>query len=463
MPGPRTAASLLAAALALAIAHSVYQMPIQVSDSLDIIVISATAPSTLELFRREGANGTLRPMRYVQARALVAAATATGWSLHAWFRGTHAALTVVLILLFVIAARVTSWLDVAAFGLALTVLTGMHTFTPMLREAYPVNHFLEVAIIVLFVVTIAQRPARAVSEACLIALLAFALSLIESSVLIWVAIVACRLLRMPGIRSRTAIAATLLMVVYAGARIYLEIGAPQIGGHDSGYGGTFYSGDELRARFADNPLPFYAYNLAAGILSVLFSEPQNGLYSILKSLKAGEFAPVVPIQITSSALITMAIAAFAVDAVRRRLWGDDQRLVAAAGLVLLASGGLCLVYVKDEILSAAGVLYALSAFVATRWLLQQVGRTTGRRTVLAAVPLFFLIVAPLWAFRTLGVHFDLRHTGFVNRNDWAVVRPEASSDGAAASWTRRLREEGLRRPVTGESFLPPRGDRYWIE
>ena len=136
----------------------------------------------------------------------------------------------------------------------------------VLREAYPVNHFLEVAIIVLFVVTMAQRQARAGIEACLIALLAFALPLIETSVLIWVAIVACTLLRMPGIRPRTAIVATLLMVVYAGARSYLEIGTPQIGGHDSGYGGSYFSGDELRARFADNPLPFYAYNVAAGIL-----------------------------------------------------------------------------------------------------------------------------------------------------------------------------------------------------
>lgn len=463
-PGPRTAAYLFAAALALAIAHSVYQIPIQISDSLEVIVASAAAPSTSALFARQGAAGTLRPMRYLQARALVAAASATGGSLHAWFRGTHAALAVMLVLLFAAAAPVRSWLDLAPFGLALTILTGMHTFTPMLREAFPVNHFLEVAVIVLFVVTRAQRAPRWLADAVIIALLAFALLLVETAVLIWIAIVACAVLRMPGIRPRTAVIATVVLVLYAGARTYFDIGAPQIGAHGSGYGAEFHSGDELRDRFGTNPLPFYGYNVVAGVLSVLFSEPQNGLYSILRSLNAGEFPPVVPIQVTSSALITLVAAGFIVFSLRQRAWSDDQRLVAAAAIVLLASGGLCLTYVKDDILSVAGVLYALTAFVTTRWLLQQCDRSGGARALVALVPVFFLVCAPLWAFRALGVHFDLRHTAYVTRNDWGRMHPAGDKANALESaLTRRLQQEALRRQVTGDSFLPPRGDRYWIE
>jgi hypothetical protein len=163
-------------------------------------------------------------------------------------------------------------------------------------------------------------------------------------------------------------------------------------------------------------------------------------------------------------LITLVAVGFIVSSIRKRAWTNEQRLVAAAAIVLLASGGLCLTYVKDDILSVAGVLYALAAFVTTRWLLQQCDQLGGTRVLAAVVPLFFLVCAPLWAFRALGVHFDLRHTAYVTRNDWARIRSATDETPALESGlTKRLQQEALRRQVTGDSFLPPRGDRYWIE
>ena len=58
--------------LALPIAQSVYRIPVQVSDSLDVILVADEAPSTSALLARLGAAGTLRPLRYVQARWMIA-------------------------------------------------------------------------------------------------------------------------------------------------------------------------------------------------------------------------------------------------------------------------------------------------------------------------------------------------------------------------------------------------------
>jgi hypothetical protein len=87
------------------------------------------------------------------------------------------------------------------------------------------------------------------------------------------------------------------------------------------------------------------------------------------------------------------------------------------------------------------------------------------RSVAVCTAIFFLIAGPLWAFRTLGVHYDLRHTAFVTRNDWAreAVRSELSRSAAQHSLQQQLRTEVLRRPVTNGALLPQWGARYWVE
>jgi hypothetical protein len=461
-------AYVLAGALAIALAHSVYQIPIQVSDSLEVIVASDEAPSVGSLFLKTGPGGTLRPLRYVQSRWLTHAARATGLPFHVWFRGLHAAITVTLVFLFAVAVPVATWLDLAAFGFALTVFTGIHTFPAMLQESFPVNHFAEVTVVALLAVVLAQRRPHVVSEAALLVLLGASLLLVESGVLIWVILVTCAALRLPGIRPRTAVAATLVLVAYLGARQYFEVGAPSIGAHGSGYGASFYSGDELSARFGNHPLPFLAYNVAGAALSVLFSEPRYGVYSLFTFARPDGPSPVVPINIGSSLLVTGLIAWFAAGLWRRgwRAWDRDDRLVVLSGVVLMASAFCCLTYIKDEILTAAGAFYAISACLAARGLLQSLAGVNVPRRLALVVPVFFLVAAPLWTFRTLGTHFQLRHAAFITRNDWVRTIPvneRESATSETARLTRRLRAEAIGRPVTSEIFLPRWGDRYWTE
>ena len=56
---------------------------------------------------------------------------------------------------------------------------------------------------------------------------------------------------------------------------------------------------ELAARFGANPLPFYLYNVATSILSVLFSDPDRGVFQMARSWLQGDtparlYLPVVP-------------------------------------------------------------------------------------------------------------------------------------------------------------------------
>jgi hypothetical protein len=462
---------LLAGALALALAQSVFRIPIQVGDSLDVILVSRHPPSSLSLFEQAArwSVTTLRPMRYLQARWLSTLADTTGISHHTAFRGAHALLVVLIIGLFVWIVEPRRWIDLAALGFALTVLTGLHTFDAMLRESFPVNHFAEVAAAALFVVAIAQRPPRLTRQFLALAMLVGGLLLIESAVLIWLLIVAAVAVGMPGIKRWTAVTASAVMVMFVVARVTLEISAPGIGSHSSGWGGATLSGEELERLFGINPWPFYLYNVSGGALSLLASEPRFGVYQLLAARAAGSMSPVVVINLASSLTATALIAAHSFRAWRQpfRTWALEHKTLALGAVTIAASSALCATYIKDDILGVAGVLYAVMAYLAVRWLLHRF-EEAAPSIPLMAVAVCLVVAASLWGFRAVGTHYDLRRAAFTSRNDWALQSRSDLAGGESASpeditLATRLRQDALRQPITSPSFLPDWGERYWVE
>jgi hypothetical protein len=442
-------------------------MPIQVSDSLEAIIASTHPPSSLALFEESSqwSSTTLRPVRYLQARWLVWLADATGTSYHAVFRGTHAILAALLIGLLTWAAAPRQWPDVAALAIALTVFAGLHTFTAVLREAFPVNHYAEVAAAALFAIGAARRPARARAQGLILALLAAGLLLIESAGLIWVVVVSAVALRLPGVRPWTAVAASVILVAVIAARAWLGISSPGIGGHTAGWGASFLSADDIVDRFSTNPWPFYAYNVAGGALSLLLSEPRSGFYHLMNARATGMLRPVDLINVTSSLLITAVLLRRAAVTIATgwRGWTDEDRVLLVGTAVAAASAVLCANYIKDDILSTAGAFYALGAYVAVRWAFGHIDRNVSAGVVPLAVVL--VLAAPLWAFRTVGTHYQLRQMAFVARNDWTMLAPPdpTSTSDADRRLTERLRTEALQVRTTSPRFLPDWGDRYWID
>lgn len=467
---PAALALLLAALITLPLADSLFQIPIQVSDSLEPIVIGARYPSSWSLLADSAqfSSTTFRPMRYEQARWLLRSAAATGLTFNAVFRAVHVLLLVMLVLLFLLAIRVQRWIDVAAFAVAFPVLIGIHTFAAMLQEAFPVNHFAEVGVCALAVFVLAQQRPKWFFPALVCVLLAFALSVIESGAMVWVVAICSAAAGMRGMTRSSVVAATAVLGVYLLVRHALDISSPGIGGHGSGFGGTFYSPEELTQRFGAHPLGFIAYNVAGGLASLLVSEPRQGVYRLAIAWKTGGPHPVLIINLVSSIATTALIVWYGVThlRVRRAAWSDTDRMFVVAGAVMVVNAALNAAYIKDEIIGVGGLFYAVATFIAVRALLETIPQ---RRVVASAlIALFLMADAGLWAFRAAGVHYVLRYDAFKTRNDWIeVLRPdkrdEWPTDPQELAITRRIRDEVMLRSVASPSFMPRWADRYWVE
>ena len=150
-----TGAAWLAALLMVAVVgFSVLRIPIQVPDSLVVLLQVQAAPSAA-LTNFVGEQGFLRPVYMSQTRLLLDVAE-PGGHYYLVFRGFHVLLVALLIGLFARAARVETRADFAAFVFALLVLVGHHTFRGNVWEAYPVNHYLEIAVYCLAAFVLSQ-------------------------------------------------------------------------------------------------------------------------------------------------------------------------------------------------------------------------------------------------------------------------------------------------------------------
>jgi hypothetical protein len=468
---PATAlAIVLATLITVPLADSLYRVPIQVSDSLEPIVIAAKYDSAQHLLHDSltFSPTTFRPLRYLQARALLAFTQTTGLTYHAVFRGLHVVLLLMLIALFVAVVRVRHWPDLVAFTVAFPVLLGIHTFLSMLLEAFPVNHFAQVGICAMGVFVLAQRQPRRFVPVVACVLLALSLSLIESGAMVWVTVICCAAAGLPGINRTTVVATTVVFAAYLLLRHALGISSPGIGGHGSGFGDRFYSPEELAQRFGAHPLGFMLYNVIGGLASLLFAEPRQGVYSLLAAWREGEIHPVVLINVISSSATTALLIWYAAARLprSRSAWSDADRTFAAACAAVIVNAPFNAVYIKDEIMSPAGLFYAIATFVAVRAAIDSLPTRTLAATSVATCLL--VAIAALWTFRVVGGHYQLRYHAFITRNDWVeVLRPDKHDawpeDPNELAVTQRIRAEAIGRRTTSPSFMPRWADRYWVE
>jgi hypothetical protein len=209
-PGPRMAGYALALIAALLIACELLWMPVQASDSLGELLDAQDSPSIWSSF--SGALGTtayLRPLRIAQIKGLFDLAQGRWYWLV--FRGFHALLLIAAAMLFVRALRISTTVDFAASSFALLVLVGLYTFRGLVREAFPINHFLETVVACLVALNLAQsRQSIWIDVGAALTFVAAALTL-ESGLLVWVVAAAAWLAGWRGISLRgIAVMTTLL-------------------------------------------------------------------------------------------------------------------------------------------------------------------------------------------------------------------------------------------------------------
>jgi len=288
---------------------------------------------------------------------------------------------------------------------------------------------------------------------------------VESGLLVWVVIVAAWLAGARGVSQRGILIVTALMVGYIALRFgYLRTGVPALTERSSGYGLQQLGPDELQRRFGAFPYWFYGYNVVTSILSVLFSEPRAGIWTIPVEFMRGRVAGGTIINVVSSTLTTIAIAWFV--ATRRAAWRQrhferDDQIVFVALAMILANGIISYSYTKDEIMGPAGVFYALAAFVAIAAL---VSRFTTRAPALALV---LFIAASGWVVRTAGLHYQMHLMAFNDRNEWVYVddwlerQQSAPTTAEGKRLVDQLREDALERATINPYLLSPRLDQWF--
>lgn len=468
--GPRGAAYAVACLFALALACDLLWMPIQVSDSLGEILDAQGSGSAWASFLDSlGSEAYLRPLRIAQIKALYDLADGREYWLV--YRGFHALLIVIAVALFARALRVRTLTDFGAASFALVVLIGLHTFRGTVQEAFPINHFLEIAVLCLAVLNVAQSRGGVWADVAAAVLFAVAALTLESGLLVWVVAAAAWGVGWRGISTRGLALMTVLLAVYGYVRFFhLDTGVPSITERSSGYLLDVLEPAEIEQRFGANPLWFYAYNVLASLMSVLFAEPRSGVFETVGAWIYERPLPRVLLPFITSVTTTALIAVTWLrrGALRPSRLDDGMRLIAIFWVVLIANAAMSFAYTKDEIVSVAGVFYALAAFAAMRETLVRGAHVRVAAGVVGGILLCALATG--WSIRAAGVHYVLRSQAIKHQIDWVELPGRWRRDDR---WPRDPAEERLLLLLYSDAVRlkvpntrlgrPEWPDRIWIE
>jgi len=461
----RTWAYLLAAISAAALGYDLLRMPVQVFDALEEMLDAQRSTSIVDTFLSAAYNTAyLRPLRIVQIKMIFDAAQGHYWLA---FRGIHAVTMAACLLLFTRALRVRTLADLCAAAFALTVVTGLHTFRSTVQEAFPINHFLEIAVMALVMLNLSQaRPRLVVDVAALVTFVIAALTL-ESGLLVWVVAATAWLLGLRGVSTRGVVAMTVLLAGYFVLRFWvLSVGTPGLIERSSGFLFEVLDPPELERRFGDRVFVFYAYNVVASALSVLASEPQSGLFVTIGAWLNDRLTTGVALTFISSLVTTALIVAAGVQMLRHYRTADrSDRLILLFAVVLTGNATLSYAYTKDDIMSVSGMFYGLAAYAAIRFL---VGRVTpANRLIAATLTAVILITGMAWSVRSLGIHHVARTYAFKTRNDWATQPGNWKrsgrwpNDANSQQLITTLRNDALSMKMPNPHFEPRWMERLW--
>ena len=412
------AASYGAGALvALGLALALLAIPIQVSDSFgNMLKLSTPWPQfVVQEFTQPS---YLRPFLWMQLKAVY---DLSGGHYFAWFRGVHVLQVVLLVGLFLHLVRPRTWRDAAAVPLGLAVLVGHHAFAGTVNEAFPINTFLTVVICCLAAAALALGPERRGNSAVAVILFAYAALSVESGLLVFVVFAAAAVTGARGVPRAGLVALVAALAGYFALRFaVLDVGTPSLSERASGFGFSVLDPPELARRFGDRRLAFYAYNVVASGLSVVFGEPRGGVFRLTDGFRLGAPYPSLLATAVASTAVSALIAVFAwrrLAAWRAWQFTHDDRLVLLFLALLPANAVISFPYTKDVIMSPAAAFLALAACVAARQLL--IPSAAGGRRVLALAACLVLSIA--WSVRLLSLHVELRIAQHKVREEWAYV------------------------------------------
>ena len=447
----------------LTVSLAVARNPVQVTDSLvPMLKVQELSPWQV-LAGKSESGGFFRPLRFVQIKLLL---DGSAGHYNLAYKSFHLLFIAALFFLFARIARVQTSHDALAFVFALMVLTGMNTFLGMVWEEYAINHFIEIAVFSIAALVLCQSRGGIVVDAAAAVLFVVATLTLDSGPLVWVVVVTARVVGLRGVSRRGVAVMTALLAAYVVYRFALvHIGAPEAGERATGFGFSRIEPDEIERRFVQTGRLsyFHLYNVVCAFVSIFLSEPVDGRWQLTGRMVSGGVDPKVVINIVSALVATGLLAAFAVR--RRAAWmarrfETADQLVIICVVMALANAAMCFSYVKDDIMSTAGIFYALAVFAVTsdtltRW--SATRRSTVATAVLAAV---LFAGGAAWTLRTVGLQYQMVRIGTSIRYEWAhvdewlVQQNQVPATAEGQRLVRDLQAEAMRARPLSLLFVP---------
>lgn len=348
---------------------------------------------------------------------------------------------------------------------AVSCVSALHT-SRILFGFWPLNHYAFVMVLVLVVIALALRPqargaglVRSARGDWLFGLLALVAMLgLELGALIVPLTIVLWWFGAPGLGRRGVLCVLASAVAYLAVRATFAEYSGESLYADTGFIFQTLDAASLRARFGDWPWLLWIYNVGSTFLTIVASEPREGVFSFVESLLADDMESWRWFHVGLSALTTVVIAG---GLVRGWPWKERDRLLVVAGCALLVFGSaLGFLYTRDRIGLAGGVGYALLLYVAcASWLEQPAFATAGQhaagwqRTTVTAV---VVLVAAGWVLRSGETFFQLRDLAWDYRTEWTERFEEL---GARQEQTALM--EQLRSAALAETPADPRRDPAW--
>jgi len=411
-----------ASLMALVVCVAVVRNPLQITDSLVPMLKVQDSSAWEVLMGKIDSGGFFRPLRFVQIKLLL---DGSGGHYNLAYKSFHVLFIAALFFVFVRVARVLTKHDALAFMYALVVLTGMNTFLGMVWEEYAINHFIEIAVFSIAAILLCQSRGGVIADTAAVVLLVVATLTLDSGPLVWVVVVAARLVGLRGVSRRGVTIMTGLLAAFIFYRLS-GIGAPEAGERATGFGFSRIEPADIQRRFVETGhlSYFHLYNVVSAFASVFLSEPNDGRWLLTQRVVTGEIDPMVVTSIVSALVGTGLLVVFAIH--RRAAWVARQfdhsdRLVIICVGVALANAAMCFSYVKDDIMSTAGVFYALAVFAATRDALTRWSQASRSIAVTAVLGLVLFASGAAWTVRTIGSQYQMLRIGATDRYEWAHV------------------------------------------
>ncbi len=417
----RRFAYLSGAALSAAIGYCLFHVPFEVGDNLGNLLqlvdtsVARVFVGTLRL------QAFMRPMTWATMKVLF---DLSGGHYFVVYRSLHVLMVLLLMMAFVRLARVQSAITFCLALVSMAALMGVPAFREAVSET-ELNTKLSLAAICLGMLALSASEPRRWKDALMLVVFVYAMLANELGLLLWVSVVTAYVVGFRGISRGAVVAATGLLAIYFYARfMQLHVGAPALNERSSGIGFSIRDARELVTRFGGNPLPFYAYNVVASALAVLFSEPRAGVFVFIRDLLTSKLQIGTIVNVVTSLLTTLVIGWFVSSRWRRWLRRDlafDDRLFLVSAAMLAANAVITFPYLKDVIMTTAEVFYGLAMFVSLRALVEEVAARPMKMERAVALCVVLALISVGWSLRAISFYADMRVRSYKAQTDWVFV------------------------------------------